>query len=111
MRAVALATFLVSFGRIGSQPYRSEGTFDDVSGSQVLPVGLGARGRRQRRSLAQQAAQRRLEVALRQTVQVELWQQLTHFLGAPGEQRQYRTLKSLFQTPHPRAFNLDRARG
>ena len=69
------------------------------------------RGRRQRRSLAQQAAQRQLEVVLRQTVQVKLWQQLTCFLGAPGEQRQYRTLKSLFQTPHPRAFHLDRARG
>ena len=41
-------------------------------------------------------------------MQVELWQQLTYFLGAPGEQRQYRILKSLFQTPHPRAFHLDR---
>ena len=50
------------------------------------------------------------KIALGQTVQV-VGQQLTHLLGAPGEQRQDCTLKAVLQSPRPRAFHLDRPGG
>ena len=69
------------------------------------------RARRQRRPVAEQAAQCQLEVPLRQPMQVEPRQQLADLLGAPLEQWQHRALEALFQTAHPRPSHLDRAAG
>ena len=60
------------------------------------------RARRQRRLLAQQPAQRQLEVAARQAMQIQLRQQIPHLLGAPREQRQQSALEPFVQVSQPR---------
>jgi site-specific DNA recombinase len=66
---------------------------------------------REWRSLAQQPPQRQLKVTLCQPVQVQLWQQLAHCLGAAGKERQHPALKPLGQPAHPGPAHGDRPAG
>ena len=69
----------------------------------------GNRRRRQRRPISQQTPQRQLEVALSQTVQIELWQQRSHLFCATREQRQDPALEALLQPTNTGSLDLYRA--
>jgi hypothetical protein len=62
-------------------------------------------------ALAEQSAPGQIEVALGQPVQVQLGQQLAHFVRAALERRQESALKPLAQPTHPRAPQQDRPVG
>jgi len=76
-----------------------------------LPGGLklDERTRAQRRCLAQQPAQRQLEIPERQAVQEQRLQQRAHFVGAPLEEREQPVHEALLHVPRARPEDADRA--
>jgi hypothetical protein len=76
-----------------------------------LPRRLEAhkRARGERRPVAQQAAQRQLEISERQAVQVEVRQQRAHFQRAALEEREQPAHKPVLEVAHARPAHGDRA--
>src|SRR6058998_2365663 len=75
-----------------------------------LPPGLQPRDRggRQRRAVPQQPAQRQIEVAEGQAMQVQLRQEPPDLLSVSLERRQQPTLEALGQPAHPRPAHGER---